>query len=243
MSWYGQQDYAARLTAEEAAALVILSEAKWDAKHSFGRGDERGVEFNGTYDTVLESDAVCVGAALIDQSDLRGIVFPWCYCSEFGYCPASFVFKCSDALSDDGQVLWDLVTPRPLILKTATLERLSEPYDCYWASHEPGVLPDVWPWSEHWPDERNVSVQYPVVFRLGGRVVLRKDCPGELTLFLAVARSLLKINLMASPNPRAEVESWSNGQRRFEEALARARRASEERVAHWRLVFGLTAAP
>ena len=105
----GQQDYAARLTAEEAAALVIISEAKWDAKHSFGSGDERGVEFNGTYDTVLESDAVCVGAALIDHSDLRGIVFPWCYCSEFGYCPASFVFKCSDALSDDGRVLWDRV--------------------------------------------------------------------------------------------------------------------------------------
>ncbi len=241
MSWYGEQAYSARLSSEEAAALVIVGEAYWLEQDSGGSESDAppsAVEFNGTYKTILESDAAQGADTPIDEADLRGIIFPWEYGSEFGLCPVSFVFKRSDVATAAGETQWDLVTPRPLS-KEFTFPR-AHPDDnyFYWESRRPELFGD-WPWREHWPDERQLSTHFPVVFRFDAKVVLRKQSPAFLTLFLAAAISLLKIKLLASPDPFREIESYSEGNRHFEEALARAKRVRPERVAHWGQVFGL----
>lgn len=241
MSWYGEQTYSARLSSDEAAALVIFGEAYWldpDLHVSAGGARPSAVEFNGSYKTILESDAARGAISPVDEADLRGIIFPWVYGSEFGFCPVSFVFKRSDVPAATGEILWDLVTPRPLAKKlTAPRAYLAES-DFYWEFRKPDSFGD-WPWREHWPDERHLGTGFPLIFRFDARVVLRKHSPVSLTLFLAAATSLLKIKLLASPDPLREIEGYRDGNRHFEDALARAKRVEPERVAHWRAVFGL----
>jgi hypothetical protein len=241
MSWYGEQTYSARLSSEEAAALVTVGEAYWleqDSSVSGGDALPSAVEFYGTYKTILESDAAGGADTPVDEAELRGIIFPWKYVSEFGFCPVSFVFKRSDVATATGETQWDLVTPRPLSKEFTAPRAGQDKHDFYWESRQPDSFGD-WPWREHWPDERQLSTHFPVVFRFDAKVVLRKQSPAFLTLFLAAAISLLKIKLLASPDPFREIEGYSEGNLHFEEALTRAQRVRPERVAHWQQVFGL----